>query len=230
MHLSRSGGGACLALAVLTATAAAAPSAVTPPAVSGDARYGGTLKCAPGTWAGSPTAFVYEWMYNGSARATGPTLRVTDPYLRTGFPVTCRVTATDGAGAATAAESAGVVVQPGVSRIQITSVKTLSRGRIVIRGRILPRIAPPLVGLLERGAGVVMVRKVGPSTVTPLGQVVAPDAKGFFTVRGTDTAGTKRIRVHFDSANLSLWASADATRRVVVTPGGRTGRGDVVIR
>lgn len=229
MHLKHLTGSALVVVAACAAGAAAAPTAVTPPAITGDVRYGETVTCSNGTWAGSPVSFAYEWVFNGSARATGQSLTIADPYYRYGVPLSCRVTATDGTGAATAAESAGIVPQAGRSRVQIISVKTLSRGRIVIRGRILPRVASPVVGLLGRLAGVTMVRKVGATATTPLGDEVHPNAKGLFTVRGTDTAGAKRIRVHFNPDSPQLWRSSDAQRRVVVTPGGRTGGGGGVV-
>ncbi|MCC6831398.1 MAG: hypothetical protein IT200_08625 [Thermoleophilia bacterium] len=229
MRLKHLTGSALVVVAACATTAAAAPSVVAQPAITGDVRYGETVKCSTGTWAGTPVSYTYEWIFNGSTRATGPTLRIADPYYRYGVPLSCRVTATDGTGAATAADSAGVTPQAGRSRVKIISVRTLTKGRIVIRGRILPQVAPPLVGLLGRTAGVTMVRKVGPNAITPLGDEVHPNAKGFFTVKGTDTAGAKRIRVHFNPENPQLWGSSDAVRRVVVTSGGRTGGGGGVV-
>jgi len=229
MRLNHLAGSAFLVVAACAATAAAAPTVVAPPAITGDVRYGESVKCSTGTWAGNPVSYTYEWIFSGSARATGQTLRIADPYYRYGFPLSCRVTATDGTGAATAADSAGILPQAGRSQVKILSVRTLKKGRIVSRGRILPQVAPRLVGLLGRTADVAMLRKVGPNAITQLGDDAHPDAKGFFTVKGTDTAGAKRIRVHFIPESMQLWGPSDAVRRVVVTPGGRTGGGGGVV-
>ena len=54
--------------AVATASPAA-PVDASAPLISGAARAGHTLACAPGSWSGAPTAFAYSWLRDGAALA-----------------------------------------------------------------------------------------------------------------------------------------------------------------
>jgi hypothetical protein len=69
-------------------------------------RAGGKLVCRPGTWANTPSGYSYGWLVNGRRKtgATGSKLRVTRS-LR-GRKVKCRVTASNGAGTASAVSRA----------------------------------------------------------------------------------------------------------------------------
>jgi hypothetical protein len=62
-------------------------------------RAGRKLVCAPGDWAGEPTAYAYRWLVGGKAGKRGRTLPVSRARGRT---VRCRVTASNAAGSATA--------------------------------------------------------------------------------------------------------------------------------
>ena len=73
-----------------------------PPAAPGEAstrRAGRKLVCAPGEWAGEPTAYAYRWLVGGKAGKRGRTL----PVARArGRRVRCSVTASNATGSATA--------------------------------------------------------------------------------------------------------------------------------
>jgi hypothetical protein len=61
-------------------------------------RSGRKLVCGMGTWSNAPSSYAYRWTVNGKARAGGRTLAVTRRLRR----ARCSVTATNGAGSATA--------------------------------------------------------------------------------------------------------------------------------
>jgi hypothetical protein len=78
-----------------------APVDLTPPAIPGAATEGDVLTCAPGDWRYHP-AFTYQWLRDGQPidGATVATYAATAP--DTGHAVTCRVTAANAGGSATA--------------------------------------------------------------------------------------------------------------------------------
>lgn len=79
-----------------------APASTAAPAITGDPVTGGTLTCAAGEWSGTqPQAYAYEWLRDGAPLgASGATYVVTAADV--GHDLTCRVTATNLAGSATA--------------------------------------------------------------------------------------------------------------------------------
>ncbi|RMH50850.1 MAG: hypothetical protein D6686_05295 [Alphaproteobacteria bacterium] len=80
-----------------------APVNLTPPAIVGSARIGSTLTASSGTWSGNPApGFAYQWRRNSSniAGATGQTYQPGP--ADDGTAIRVMVTATNGAGSATA--------------------------------------------------------------------------------------------------------------------------------
>ena len=91
------GGGSATATSAPRNVPAVGPQNTAPPAISGSQ----TLTCTPGTWTGFPApALTTEWLRDGTVIATGPTYDLTAADL--GHVITCRVTATNAAGSATA--------------------------------------------------------------------------------------------------------------------------------
>lgn len=92
-------------------SAIGAPASTTAPQVTGTAKVGGTLRCAPGTW-DDATSYGYAWTAGGTpiAGATAATLDV--PAAVVGATVACVVTATGPLGTASAT-SAGLPVARG---------------------------------------------------------------------------------------------------------------------
>jgi hypothetical protein len=73
------------------------------PAISGTAQEGQTVTCSTGTWTGTPTiTYAYQWKRNGSniGSATNSTYLLVSADV--GQSITCQVTATNGAGSASA--------------------------------------------------------------------------------------------------------------------------------
>lgn len=103
---SSGGGGA-------THGAPSIPSGTAPPAVSGAVTRGRTLTCSPGGWSGSPS-YSYQWYRNGTplAGATGPAYTLSQ--LDEGAMLTCKVTATNAAGSASAVSPERRVALPHV--------------------------------------------------------------------------------------------------------------------
>lgn len=86
----------------ITMTAAAAPSNVTAPAISGLAQDGGTLTAFEGVWANEPTSFTYVWKNEGVA-ISGATAKTYSPVTGdVGDNITVTVTGVNSAGSASA--------------------------------------------------------------------------------------------------------------------------------
>jgi hypothetical protein len=82
------------------------PVLTTAPFVSGTAAVGSVLTCTQGNWQYSPTGYAYQWL-RGSANIAGATAATyTLATLDSGANVSCRVTATNAAGSASAVSNA----------------------------------------------------------------------------------------------------------------------------
>jgi hypothetical protein len=82
------------------------PANTVAPAITGTPQTGQVLTCSQGTWSGgTPQTFVFDWRRDGVATgATGTTYTVVS--ADEGHALTCRVTATNSAGSASADSSA----------------------------------------------------------------------------------------------------------------------------
>jgi hypothetical protein len=92
----------------------AAPLNTTPPVISGIALPGQTLTCSTGTWTGSPIlSYAYQWNRDrqplAGANASSYTIATGDA----GHQLTCRVTAANADGSASATSAAVPVATPG---------------------------------------------------------------------------------------------------------------------
>ena len=82
------------------------------PEASGEAKVGATLSCSTGTWTGAPTpTFTYQWLREEAAieGATESTYKVAG--ADQGRKLSCKVTATNGEGTASAKSSSAGCVQ-----------------------------------------------------------------------------------------------------------------------
>jgi hypothetical protein len=92
-------GGSDTATSAPVLVPAAPPVNTAPPAITGTPASGQTLVCNAGTWSGAPApTFTYEWLRDGVVIATGTTYVAVAADERTSL--TCRETATNGAGSA----------------------------------------------------------------------------------------------------------------------------------
>jgi hypothetical protein len=85
------------------ANAAVLPVNTVAPAITGTAQEGQTVTCSTGTWTGTPTiTYAYQWKRNGSniGSATSSTYLLVSADVAQS--ITCQVTATNGAGSASA--------------------------------------------------------------------------------------------------------------------------------
>ena len=81
------------------------PEEKTAPTVSGKASVGETLTCASGEWKGAPApTFTYQWLLEGTAVATGNTYLL--PTEDADRSLTCKVTASNSEGQASASSAA----------------------------------------------------------------------------------------------------------------------------
>ncbi len=101
----------------LTATVAATPTLLGAPQVLGAARAGATLRAAPGTWAGTPTAYRYSWWACPPHRACtlipeAPSSRLSVRGAEVGNRIEVQVVASNAAGASRPARSAATAPVP----------------------------------------------------------------------------------------------------------------------
>lgn len=92
-----------------TLTVQSAPSNLIKPVLSGSAEVGGTLSVSNGLWSGTPTiVFTYQWKQNGApiGGETANTLLIDASYA--GNTITCEVTATNNAGAASSTTNGAI--------------------------------------------------------------------------------------------------------------------------
>jgi hypothetical protein len=82
--------------------APSAPSNTALPTLAGGFALGGTLTCAPGTWANKPTKLEYAWLRNAVPIAAQTSNRYTVQVADEGQSLSCRVTASNGAGSVSA--------------------------------------------------------------------------------------------------------------------------------
>jgi hypothetical protein len=107
------------------------PSIVARPAIAGTPAAGQKMTCSQGSWAGSPvTSYAFQWLLDGTAisAATGSTYTVLT--ADGGHTLTCRVTASNIAGQATATSS-GVRVRVPAPSLSVT-VQPRVRGTTVV--------------------------------------------------------------------------------------------------
>jgi virginiamycin B lyase len=96
------------------------PSSTWPPGITGRATVGHALFCAPGSWSGSlPRSFSFEWLRDGSAIGVAAPLGYAVSMADVGHTFSCRVTASNIAGQATAT-SAGVTVRAPAPILSVT--------------------------------------------------------------------------------------------------------------
>jgi hypothetical protein len=101
----------------------ATPASTAAPALTGTPVVGQTLSCSQGSWSHEPTYLTYQWTRNGTiiAGQTGTTYTLQTVDL--GSPITCSVTAGNGAGAITVASNAVTAPKPIVAAGASASVK-----------------------------------------------------------------------------------------------------------
>ncbi len=98
-----------------TTGSGAAPVLIHAPVITGTAKAKHRLSCSTGSWSGSPTSYDYAWSRGGVLLAGQTHASLTVVSLDEGTALTCRVTAINSAGSATAASPAVKVAVPKVA-------------------------------------------------------------------------------------------------------------------
>lgn len=89
------------------------------PVVSGTATIGGELLTTNGTWTGKGLVYTYQWLRNGVAIGGATSFGYVQVALDIGRSITCRVTATNGAGSASADSNAILFTPAGQGGLQL---------------------------------------------------------------------------------------------------------------
>jgi hypothetical protein len=87
-------------------TLIAPPTNTAPPAISGNGMVGSQHVATTGTWANSPTSYAYQWL-RGAAEIAGATIFAYTPVAADGGTnLSCRITASNNSGSASASSNA----------------------------------------------------------------------------------------------------------------------------
>lgn len=114
-----------LANVKLLSTAAIKPANTGAPVISGTPAAGDTLTCSSGTWTGSPTpTYSYQWLLEGAAIPGASASTYAVQPADEGHSLSCRVTASNEAGSASAASSALAVPRKTTTTTTTTSTTT----------------------------------------------------------------------------------------------------------
>jgi GH25 family lysozyme M1 (1,4-beta-N-acetylmuramidase) len=93
------------------------PANMSSPRISGTPAVGRTLACSEGSWTNFPGSFGYRWLRDGAVIATATSSAHTVTTADAGHRLSCRVTATNGAGGTSTTSAAVVVPAPPDTRI-----------------------------------------------------------------------------------------------------------------
>jgi hypothetical protein len=106
----------------LLEVAATKPANAGAPSLSGAMSVGNVLSCTQGTWNDNPTSLAYKWLRNGGAIAgqTGSTYTVQS--ADRGTSISCEVTASNGAGSASATSNTVAIPKPSAGLAVLVSV------------------------------------------------------------------------------------------------------------
>lgn len=85
------------------------PASIVPPVISGTPHVGRELSCSQGTWSDNPTSYSYRWRRSGSTIEGATSSTYTLVGADADNEITCRVTATNSKGSASAI-SIGIMV------------------------------------------------------------------------------------------------------------------------
>jgi fibronectin-binding autotransporter adhesin len=148
----------------LTVSAVSAPKNTATPSISGRLTQGQTLTCNPGSWSGSPT-FAFGWLRDGQPISGATKATYVTVVADAGHQLSCRVTAANAGGSASAT-SATVAIVPKLVRTKVFRTppgrvclahgKKLKLRVLIPRGVIISSLAANLGGnvlKLVRGPG-----------------------------------------------------------------------------
>jgi hypothetical protein len=126
----------------------AAPANTAPPSIPAAAGVGDALVCTPGTWTGSP-AFAFRWLRDGApvAGATGQFFVVGSGDV--GHVLSCRVTATNAGGSASATSNTVTPQAPPVTIAGLPADQGCVPGGLSLGVRVLSAGLKRVVALLD---------------------------------------------------------------------------------
>ncbi|WP_157592568.1 hypothetical protein [Solirubrobacter soli] len=203
----------------------AKPVSATPPAVTGTARVGERVTCAPGTWSNSPVSFLVTWLRDGVAAGTGA--QRVPAAEDAGRSLACSVVAVNDAGESAAVVSAAVTVaaapvvdepepepsvQPTPTPVSVpapTPTPVSPKGNPVERGVTAIRSAQ------RKGSSLVVVLGCRPDGCA--GKLTVSWRARGRTTKLTATASRSKVTIKLSSARRRALAGV---RKVTVSAGG----------
>ena len=218
-----------------SAATLAVPAAAGRPVVTGDRSVGSLVTCETGAWSGSPTAHTVQWLRAGRpiAGATTGRYRIADEDI--GSVISCRVIASNAAGAGAAADAAGIVAQRRHVVTATTAIKQLGpsvvrldRRLAVRRGATRLRLGTvqcvPAAGAAGCRVTITGVLRAGGRTVTlTVTRTLAAGVTGAFTLPLSNAAkrtlsSSRRGTLRLTPAVTALGRTAKWATTVRITP------------
>lgn len=202
-----------------------APTAVTPPKVSGEPLAGHRLTCTPGTFSGSAAQVSVQWLVNGAPVAGARDFRYTVASTDVGKPIVCRIAATNTAGSASSDSAAAVpqrVIAPRKAS-RVSSAVTPARDatlphRFVTTGRVTrPAGVTRLKGCVGKVRVNVMAGRftISSRLVKLSSSCTYRSSVSFAVARRLRGVSSLTVRVRFNG-NAALLPSSATTKRVRV--------------
>ena len=198
----------------------AAPSGA--PAISGHAGYLSLLKCSPGTWGAEATSFTYAWHFKDTGDLLGEGTEYRAERRTVARYVICRVTASDGSGQTTSADSPQVYIRAGKTTIKVKakSPQEVSNGKVTLTGTVGPiESIAPMEGRTSRGRIVAYRQGKGKDkgrNFQLFGKYKLDAKTGKFSIVAPDQYGKNTYQVNYHANELSMFESSNATKTVTL--------------
>jgi hypothetical protein len=196
--------GGASTIASTTASVAAAPPSARPPSstarpvLSGSSVVGLKLSCSQGSWSGTlPITYAYQWLRDGVTIASATSSTYTLAAADGGHALACSVSATNGAGSASAMSTPVSVAFPPVAGV--TGNVTVLQGTVLIRA---PHSGAAQIARASGAGGWVAPLK-GVTVAVPIGSTIDARKGRLVLATAADYLGSLNRHHRLQNATLS---------------------------